>query len=92
MVTEKIKIGMLFPLRKEHESLKMLCEDYPIEIVSTPYIETNELRSARGLNNGENSGLYSEPDIDDATKLQWQNCNVIAVSYTHLTLPTIYSV
>ena len=77
MVTEKMKIGMLFPLRKEHESLKKLCEDYPIEIVSTPYIETNELRSARGLNNGENSGLYTEPDIDDATKLQWQNCNVI---------------
>ncbi len=77
MVTEKLKIGMLFPLRKQHDSLNKLCQDYPIEIVSTPYIEANELRSDRGLNNGMNSGLYQEPEIDETTKLEWQDCIAI---------------
>ena len=77
MVTEKLKIGMLFPLRKEHESLSKLCQDYPIEIINTPYIEANELRSDRGLNSGVNSGLYAEPNIDDNTKLEWQECVAI---------------
>ncbi len=77
MDTEKIKIGMLFPLRNEHESLNKLCQDFPIEIVDTPYIEANELRSDRGLNHGVNPGLHVAPEIDDATKVEWQKCHAI---------------
>ena len=68
---------MLFPLRKEHDQLNKLCQDFPIEIVNTPYIETNELRSDRGLNHGVNPGLHAEPEIDDASKVEWQNCDAI---------------
>ena len=77
MDAKKIKIGMLFPLRKEHDQLNKLCQDFPIEIVNTPYIETNELRSDRGLNHGVNPGLHAEPEIDDASKVEWQNCDAI---------------
>ena len=77
MVDKQLTIGMLFPLRKTHEALTDLCSKFPVELVDTPYLEPNELRSSRGLNKGKNSERVKEPDIDEKTLKQWQNCNAI---------------
>ena len=75
MVDRKLKIGMLFPLRKTHETLSDLCREFPVELVDTPYLEANELRSSRGLNNGKNTAMITEPEIDERTLQIWQTCN-----------------
>tara|TARA_B100000953_G_scaffold67655_1_gene54242 strand:- start:324 stop:1358 length:1035 start_codon:yes stop_codon:yes gene_type:complete len=77
MTEDKLTIGMLFPFRKKHEALEMLCRDYPVEIVHTPYIETNELRSSRGLHSGKNIEQLPEPEIDNKYLEDWQRCNAL---------------
>ena len=77
MVEKKLNIGLLFPFRKDHESLKQLCIDFPVEIIQAPYIESNELRSSRGLNSGRNPHQYEEPNVEQFTLDQWRQCNAI---------------
>ena len=40
----------------------------------------------------QSEGLHFEQTLDLAADLRNRNQEIIAVSYTHLTLPTIYSV
>lgn len=46
------------------------------EIVSTPYVESEELRSARGRHAGRNPENLDTPVIDDETRAVWQRVNV----------------
>lgn len=46
------------------------------EIVSTPYVESEELRSARGRHGGRNPEGLDTPPIDDETRAVWQRANV----------------
>ncbi len=77
MVDKKLNIGLLFPFRKDHEPLNQLSRDFPVEIIQAPYIESNELRSSRGLNSGRNPHRYEEPSIEQFTLDQWRKCNAI---------------
>jgi len=77
MVKDKLTIGMLFPFRNTHKLLTQLCDKHPVEFVYTPYLETNELRSSRGLNFGKNTKKISEPEIDgDFTEI-WRTCDAV---------------
>lgn len=77
MVKDKLTIGMLFPFRKTHKSLTQLCDEHPVEFIPTPYLETNELRSSRGLHFGRNVEQISEPKIDDQFIEAWRTCNAV---------------
>jgi len=77
MVAMELKIGMLFPFRKEHALLTEFCDNFPVKIVNTPYLESNELRSSRGLNNGMNPGTHMEPIVEDSHIAEWSDCNVV---------------
>ena len=77
MTLEKLTIGMLFPFRQNLQILDDLCNDYPVSLVWTPYMESNELRSARGLANGQNTDHLPAPIISQDTLAKWSTCDAL---------------
>ena len=72
-----LKAAVLFPLRSSKDKLIELKKQYPFDFFLTPYLESTELRSNRGLNNGINDGFFDEPNIPESFLTQWSQCNVI---------------
>ena len=74
---ETLKTAVLFPLRSGESDLSALAENYPFEFYLTPYLESTELRSSRGLNQGVNSMKIEEPLVPDNYLNIWAECNSI---------------
>ena len=74
---DKLVIGMLFPFHQDLQTFIDLSNENPISIVWTPYMESNELRSSRGLNNGQNINNLPEPDISQETFEKWITCDAL---------------
>jgi len=68
---------MLFPFRQNLQILEDLCNDYPVSLVWTPYMESDELRSARGLTNGQNTDHLPAPNISQDTLAKWSACDAL---------------
>jgi phosphoglycerate dehydrogenase-like enzyme len=77
MDTENFTICLLFPFRKDSLILNKLCRDYPVKLITTPYIESDELRSSRGLHNGRNAIRSPEPFIEASSIEHWTSCNAV---------------
>ena len=63
---ETLKTAVLFPLRSEESELSAFSESYPFEFYLTPYVESSELISNRGLNQGVNSANIEEPLVSES--------------------------
>ena len=74
---EKLKTAVLFPLRAGESDLSALAGEYPFEFFLTPYLESTELRSSRGLNQGLNVENIEEPLIPDSYRKVWAQCNSV---------------
>ncbi len=74
---ETLKTAVLFPLRSGESDLSALAENYPFEFYLTPYLESTELRSSRGLNQGINSTNIEEPLVSDNYLNIWAECNSV---------------
>lgn len=72
-----LKTAVLFPLRSEDNQLSALACEHSFEYRLTPYLESTELRSSRGLNKGLNVDFIAEPDIPEEYLEYWAECNVI---------------
>ena len=47
------------------------------EVVWTPYVESDELRSLRGRHDGRNADGLPTPEIDDGTREAWRHADVV---------------
>jgi phosphoglycerate dehydrogenase-like enzyme len=77
VTNKKLTIGMLFPFEKNLQILDDLCSDYPVSLLWTPYMESNDLRSIRGLNNGQNINHLPTPEISQDTLANWNTCDAL---------------
>ena len=77
MTAEEFTIGILFPFREKSLILENLCRNFPIKLITTPYLESYELRSSRGLHKGRNEQGIPEPLIEPSLAEQWVECNAL---------------
>ena len=87
---ETLKTAVLFPLRSEESVLSAFSESYPFEFYLTPYLESNELRSSRGLNQGVNSTNIEEPLISDSHLSIWAECNSVIAMDLPSNIPLLF--
>ncbi|MEC8768071.1 MAG: NAD(P)-dependent oxidoreductase, partial [Actinomycetota bacterium] len=87
---ETLKTAVLFPLRSEESELSAFSESYPFEFYLTPYLESNELRSNRGLNQGVNSANIEEPLISESHLSIWAECNSVIAMDLPSNIPLLF--
>ena len=87
---ETLKTAVLFPLRSEESVLSAFSESYPFEFYLTPYLESNELRSSRGLNQGVNSTNIEEPLVPDSHLSIWAECNSVIAMDLPSNIPLLF--
>ena len=87
---ETLKTAVLFPLRSGESDLSALAENYPFEFYLTPYLESTELRSSRGLNQGVNSMKIEEPLVPDNYLNIWAECNSIIAMDLPSNIPSLF--
>tara|TARA_Y100000768_G_scaffold381232_1_gene359589 strand:- start:1377 stop:2396 length:1020 start_codon:yes stop_codon:yes gene_type:complete len=87
---ETLKTAVLFPLRSGESDLSALAENYPFEFYLTPYLESTELRSSRGLNQGVNSTNIEEPLVPDNYLNIWAECNSIIAMDLPTNIPSLF--
>jgi len=87
---ETLKTAVLFPLRSGESDLSTLAENYPFEFYLTPYLESTELRSSRGLNQGVNSMKIEEPLVPDNYLNIWAECNSIIAMDLPSNIPSLF--
>ena len=87
---ETLKTAVLFPLRSEESELSAFSESYPFEFFLTPYLESNELRSSRGLNQGVNSTNIEEPLVPDSHLSIWAECNSVIAMDLPSNIPLLF--
>ncbi|MGB1649416.1 MAG: D-2-hydroxyacid dehydrogenase [Acidimicrobiales bacterium] len=87
---ETLKTAVLFPLRSEESELSAFSESYPFEFFLTPYLESSELRSSRGLNQGVNSTNIEEPLVPDSHLSIWAECNSVIAMDLPSNIPLLF--
>ena len=87
---ETLKIAVLFPLRLGESDLSTLAENYPFEFYLTPYLESTELRSSRGLNQGVNSKNIEEPLVPDNYLNIWAECDSVIAMDLPTNVPSLF--
>jgi len=87
---ETLKTAVLFPLRSGESDLSSLAENYPFEFYLTPYLESTELRSSRGLNQGVNPMNIEEPLVPDNYLNIWAECNSIIAMDLPTNVPSLF--
>ena len=87
---ETLKTAVLFPLRLEESELSAFSESYPFEFYLTPYLESSELRSSRGLNQGVNSTNIEEPLVPDSHLSIWAECNSVIAMDLPSNIPLLF--
>ena len=87
---ETLKTAVLFPLRSEESELSAFSESYPFEFYLTPYLESSELRSSRGLNQGVNSANIEEPAVSESHLSIWAECNSVIAMDLPSNIPLLF--